>query len=548
MLQMGHSSKREKTDPNGKMIAALILFGLIFARYCYFGFHYYIQLDDYIQYHKFSAFDMRALQILASSGSLSARPLAGILDVAVWSKLYGRLLIAVAAVSAMYAVSAVLLRDVFHRHFGTGYVFCVIYALLPLGFEGTYWLSASSRIVVGLFFAAISLRMFDEWCEFGKRRFLVLFFLFQLLAFCLYEQVALFSCAATIVVMLCCRKEAGKRAKAGFLFFVSGAGYFAVTRMFPGGINTQRTALLFPWQDGYVTGTLKSILQQLHDAFVSASAGIMGKGFCRGASLIASEPHPVWLLLAAGLCIALFLLCRKAPRRQRRVGPELLAGLFLAAAPLAVFFVLASPWFGLRNTVTSFCGIGLLADALVGLFVDRSRNSLATGEAVLTVLLVILFGVSSVSELCDYRQTTQADTRICKAAVRAADDSGLSSSAQRDHVWLLNVDASYVSNGNFYYHEHDFGVTSSDWALTGAIVATANRKTFLSDVFTPLSRYRTFAAAENELQKMKLFWYNGSDFVPVSLQRTGNAYAVLGASNERYGTITSAGSGSWQLS
>jgi uncharacterized membrane protein YfcA len=61
-----------------------------------------------------------------------------------------------------------MLKWVWSRYFGIGYVFLIVYTLLPLGFEGIYWMSAASRIVVGMFFASAALVFFEKWCTAGK--------------------------------------------------------------------------------------------------------------------------------------------------------------------------------------------------------------------------------------------------------------------------------------------------------------------------------------------------------------------------------------------
>ena len=45
--------------------------------------------------------------------------------------------------------------------------------------------------------------------------------------------------------------------------------------------------------------------------------------------------------------------------------PAFVCGLLLAAAPVSLFFVLETAWFSLRNTVSSFPGIALMADAVI---------------------------------------------------------------------------------------------------------------------------------------------------------------------------------------
>ena len=69
------------------------VFFLILIRFLYFGFEYYPQLDDYIQHHNYAQlveqmFDGNMGEFIKWIGLLSARPLAGLLDITLWSWLW----------------------------------------------------------------------------------------------------------------------------------------------------------------------------------------------------------------------------------------------------------------------------------------------------------------------------------------------------------------------------------------------------------------------------------------------------------------------------
>lgn len=516
------------------LIVFAILFGLIFVRYCYFGFEYFYQLDDYIQYHNYTAYNTDMTALINDLGLLSSRPLAGISDLFVWSGFYNVMILAVAVISAMYAGAVVLLHKVFSGHFGTGYFFFVFFALLPMGFEGTYWVSASSRIVVGLFFAALSLFFFDKWCDTGKKSSLILFAVIQFVSFCFYEQVLLFSAAATLVIMLMNIKSRNKRALWGLLMFASAALYFIVTKLASDGVYGARAGFFMPWQDGYADQVFKPALGQMYEAVIPGAGGIIGKGFLRSCVLLISEPNILWVIAAVLLCAGFFLFARKSVRSEIRFFPELLSGLFLAVAPLMVFFVLENPWFGLRNLVTSFCGAALMADAILDLIFGRFRKG-AVAEAAIASAVAFLFCIVSVSELYDYRQTTRADTQISAAAYEAVKEAQPGNG--RD-IWLMNVDASYVKDGNFYFHEHDYGVTGSDWALTGAIRAVSGDGSV--PMVTPVSVHRTLTLSEpGQLEKAAPFVYFNGGFTPAELSPDGEGKWLVSSSGTVFGILTS---------
>lgn len=528
--------KNIRSEKRIDVLLFFVLFGLIFVRYCYYGSAYFYQLDDYIQYHNYMASGQSLSELISGLGLLSARPLAGLFDLLVWSRFYGVMLAAVAVISALYAGSAVLFHRVFAKHFGTGRFFFIVYALLPLGFEGTYWVSASSRIVVGLFFAALSFYGFDRWCEKGERRDLVLFALGQLAAFCFYEQVALLSGALTLVAMLWGLRQQGKRrAVWGLLMFGNAALYFLITKLAPGGVYGARTALYLPWEAGYGRQVLRPACDQMLETFWNGFWGTAGKGLIRGLKLLASEPNALWMLAVLLLCFALFFLAARTRRKEIRFFAELFAGLFLMAAPLMIFFVLREPWFGLRNAVPSFCGLALVLDALFDLVFGRFKFSREL-QAGLVAGFALLCSIASVSELHDYRETTLADTRLASVVAETFTDASFTN---KTRIWLLNVDPSYVVDGNFYYHEHNFGCTANVWALTGLIMAVSGRTDIpFQSVFTPVSGERPLFAGTEEPERADPYWYTGDRLIPVSLERQGDAvWRIAASSGETLGTL-----------
>ena len=513
------TKKSSKNVKQNYIFLFFVLFGLIFVRYCYYGFHYYYQLDDYIQYHNYTESGQSFAALVKGLGLLSSRPLAGILDIVVWSRLYSNMLAAVAVISAMYAASAVFLHKVFSKQFGTGYLFFVIYALMPLGFEGAYWVSASSRIIVGIFFAALSFYFFDLWCDEGKKPYLWLFAVIQLIAFCFYEQIILFSGALTLIIMLrnIKRRYADRRSLWGFLMFANAAVYFAFTKLAPGGVYGERAKLFLPWQEEYKEKLLTPLLTQLKEVFIQGNAATLGKGLNRGFKLIASEPNFLYILAVLILCAGLYAYVSQTRRENVRFFAELFSGILLAVAPVLLFFVLKDPWFGLRNALISFCGFALIADALFDLVFGRIEFG-QTAETVLVTALALLCCISSISELHDYRQSTIADTKIASAAADALEDTRLGDGAS---VWLLNVNPTYVEDGNLYYHEHDHGATSSAWALTGAITAVSGRTDIsFSALVYPISQHVTFMTDESSIGACPIYFYTGDKFVKVDLTKT----------------------------
>ncbi len=264
------------------LIPFLAVFLLISIRYLYFGFTYYPQLDDYIQHHNYAA-QGSILENIQTLGLLAARPLAGILDISLWSWLWPCQIIGVLLISAMYAIAAVQFQKLFAKLFGTSSFFLVIFALLPLGFEGTYWMSASTRIVPGLLFTALSATCFLSFLESGERRCAILSFLYQFLTFCFYEQAAVLCCALNVMIAVLFIRKSEKRWLFCFTCLLSAALYFLCCKLAgSSALYDGRTGIILPTTGYYFDTFLPDLLSQLYSAFLGGGFYTLVYGFIRG--------------------------------------------------------------------------------------------------------------------------------------------------------------------------------------------------------------------------------------------------------------------------
>jgi len=512
----------------------LVVFALIFVRYCCWGFEYYYQLDDYIQYHNYTSGGDSPFGVIMNLGMLAARPLAGCTDVLVWANFFSCMLLAVAVISAMYAASACIFKNIWERHFGTGYTFLAVYALLPLGLEGVYWVSASSRIVVGLFFAALSLKCFDEWCDNGAKLKLLLYIILQLISYGFYEQILAFSCAATVLVALLNRSEVRRRAIWCLFSLVNAGIYFGFVSMFPdSALYSEKTAYILPFSSYYWQQYFPYVFEQIKTAFVDAGFYVIAKGFKRGVLLLLQERNFIYTAAIAVLLYLFFRLARKDDGKSTRKPAAIIVGVLLALAPLAPFFVVENSWFSLRGTVASYCGLALAADAVISFLVSGTKKpGLMTAWFVTAVSFV--FCVASVSEIYDYKETTRNDTEFTELLhTQLSNDKNISS---EQNIAILNVEPSYLDNQNYYWHEHIHGVTESAWALTGALECHAGMK--MPDV-TPMPAHPMYRPWNYDVMQLELFdvlyLYTGDELVKLELIPDGDGWQLYDGNGEYLG-------------
>ncbi|HHY11315.1 MAG TPA: hypothetical protein GX529_01670 [Firmicutes bacterium] len=505
-----------------------LLYPIMCLRFLYYGFRYFYQLDDYIQYFNYEHFGGSKLGLIRRLGLLAARPLAGLADLFIWAKTFDNMIIAVLGLTALHATAAVLLYLIFRRHFDVSFMFFPVLCLTPMNFEGTYWVSASSRILCGLFFAVASGWFLQRFADCGKWYHILLFAVLQLVSFGFYEQAMLFSIALTLVIALLNLRSLGQKALWALLWIPNFCSYMGFTWLFrDSSLYGQRMELVLPNTSYYFRVFLPEVLQQLKSAFLGGGFYITWRGFFRGLRIMLQD-H-AWFYLLLILCAAgVFLLfaskekvpCEKPAGKKMSMRKQglatLLCGIILGVAPVIPFFFIANPWFSIRCTVMSFAGIALVVESLLifaAVPVGRRTTML---KPIVATAAIIIFLTASVAELHDYRVTTENDVAIVQKL-----DSAIGDVTSGEKIVALNLDPSYLVEQSYFYHEHIHGVTESQWALTGALQAIGNRPSVPS--VTPIASTVPIYKSYDDFGDYDLcYLFDNGDFVPLKRDSLGH--------------------------
>ena len=523
----------------------LALWALLMVRACAAGLEYWPQLDDYIQYHNYpTAESFSALQ--KAVGLLASRPLAGIADYFVWGRMFSFMLLGVAIISLLYAVTTLVLWSVLGRFFRVGPLFPVIMALLPLGVEGTYWMSASTRVVVGMFWAALAAWLFLKWMDRPKGWTLAAFLVCQLLPFGFYEQAGILAVTLTVgtaILRYVYRAEDRKKCLLALWAPASMVLYLLLTRLLSnGGVYGSRAALILPVSRYYFNTFLPDILGQIWKVFINADLRILMRGFIRAAQQLLRGQLLLWFVLTAALCAGVCLLGRKTKAEEGRLPLwlQLLSGLLLAAAPVTLFLIQDKPWFSLRGAVTSFPGLALMADGVMEALWTKTGVR-REAPAALAALCALAFCMAGASEIADYRDTYQADQRAARAVL---DVISADLADEEDYpalsVGILGLEPTFLPRQNYLWHEHVTGCTESSWAFSGLVGSLADGLALPSLSPLPSSPlYRRWNAEANRPDRFdRLYYYNGTVLEPVTLEQTGEkAFNVLRADGSQLGHI-----------
>ncbi len=459
MKRLANILKEGRADT---LTALYVLFSLM-ARYVSCGFKYYHQLDDYIQYWSFPR-SVSLLRLIMQEGFLSSRPLAGVSDLFIWGQMFNCMLIGVLAVSVMYAVSAVLFLKVLRRHFKTGIMFTLFYSLMPFFYEGAYWMSASTRIVVGLFFTSLSAFLLQKYFDTDKLGLFPAFCIVQLISLCYYEQIFILSTVLNLIIVLLNCGKSRKSVLTSIPLFANAAIYFIFTSIFA---NTdtaigKRIALELPaWNEWYFN-FITDVFTQLKTVFIDAPAAITFRGFGRG--LLITVKDGLWALIpvAALIGTATFLLCKHTKdydEADNKKGRTIICAVILAALPISLFLIIANPYICLRNILPSFVGIAIVLDMIFAALIRRKKVLMCAIAAAISVV----FFFSGVSEMHDYKAVYEFDHKI------AAKTKDIINSGDIESKAAFIIDEGDRGTVNYRFHEHGAGVISSDWAFLGLL-------------------------------------------------------------------------------
>lgn len=424
------------------------------------GVNYFPVLDDYIQYGGYPLYDELS-HVYLTIGTIATRPFASLADPAVWGQMYPHLWVALIAITLLFFFGAKFLAKVLERLgiYATPFLYAVL-LLAPIGFEGTYWISASSRICVGLFFAGIASFLLIKFIDTKKKWYVVPYGVATLLSFGFYESVMVMSTLLQLTVILALVKDNKKRAAflitpvalgIAMLFYYKLAGNIGATANRTSGFTFDNLG-----------DKVIEFFRQLTDIFTVQSAKIIFFGAYSGLKLLASSGFGIVLLIFA---VVISLGCGYFGGKQKFSVPAKLSvpvGIALFILPLSPNLLVADVWLTLRSIVTCLIGLVLISAPVF----NKVFNKQFIRSAVIFVI-VLLFSLGNVSELDTYRRVNEMDNRLVNEICEQLDEEVLS--GEKETVVVL--DSEVIIPQISYYKDHVKSVFDSDWALTGAVRA-----------------------------------------------------------------------------
>lgn len=441
-----------KAEYRREIICFATLVTLSFLRFSFLGFRYTPYLDDHIQYIFYPSLDNGWDNILAGGARiLATRPLAGIFDYFLWSRFSHHLGVAVALISIIHGLSAIFFYKAFrHIDIELGLIFFIFYLFLPSNSEGTYWLSASTRIVVSLFFISVSLM-------FAAKEKTTLFTVFSFLSMWFYEQTAILSLFCAVMFFVISKD---------YLKIVIPSLSFALLIFFylwvgTTGDNAHRFSMVHFSQLLHHSGkTISSIVK----AFIPVTFQIIKNGFMRSVNTIFENLSYLWFAVIGALSICVVILAKENQNKTPKA--KMLYGIILAISPMLPFFVTNNE-FALRNLVPCLLGVAIVLDGIVPLLLKSFTPIFAS-------VCLIVFSVATASETIDYEKTARHDVLLAqKISENVTHETKQISVKITTPVYLPQ---------NAVFGDHIKSMVGSDWGVMGIVRTVSGNHHLIVDV------------------------------------------------------------------
>ncbi len=468
-----------KKSKSNILIDISFLLALLF-KFFNAGFNYFCVLDDYIQYGCYPTYEPLS-KVFLGIGTVATRPFAALLDPTVWGSFFPNMATALLIISVIYFLSAKLFDKTLRlcEIRLTPFLY-IAYLLLPLTFEATYWISASSRIVVGMFFTSLALYSLIQYIKEKKALALIVYIISSVLSFGFYESIAVFSglTQALVILRFAFPKGHHRRNKktlnlllvpaicmiAILIYYKVGANFIDVSRVSSFSLDNMYSRIIV---------FLKQFVYIFTAGFFLTTVG----GFLDGINILTSNAL-IGALLGT-LIIGISFLCAYSSKKKcasMRIPHSLILGAVMTFAPLLPNLLVSDVWLTYRSIFVCLPGLLVLFSPLISILF---YNGYARKIAVFIFVFVCL--TASVSEVNTYKNVNQVDSFITNEIVNSLNEEVLNGEYPAVVVLPCEVQVPQPSP----YKDHVKSVYCADWSATGAVRAAA--KNTLIDIVPCLS-------------------------------------------------------------
>ncbi len=448
-----------KTSLNRIFLDIAFFTALIF-KVASFGFCYFPVLDDYIQYGGYPLYE-NVSHVFLNIGTISTRPFASILDPTVWGAFYPHLFFVALIISVLFFFGTKLVANLLKRldiHV-TPFLYAIL-LLCPLGFEGTYWVSASSRICVGLFFLGLASHFLIKIIDTDKKLLYIPYAVFTLLSFGFYESVMVLSALIQFFVIVFSKKDIKKQLIYLTTPVALGILMLLYYKLFGsiGALGSRANGMSFE----NLGQKFYELFYQFFEILIKGGILTVFKGATNGFRLMTENFSGIVRL---GFAVLISLLCTHFGIKKEfkaDVKRSLLLGVSLTFLPLLPNVLTETVWLTYRSIVPCFIGLAIISASLLSKLLKNK-----TIRFISLFIIVFVFSCANVNELDTYRRVSETDNALVTEICEQLEPEVLS--GEKETIVVLNEEV--IIPQVSYYKDHVQSVFGSDWALTGAVRA-----------------------------------------------------------------------------
>lgn len=399
------------------LIYSLLLICMVF-RFCAYGFQYFPTMDDNNQYGIYNLRNENIKENVIEHYKLyGVRPLAFYTDAYIFSWLWDRMNILLLIMIAMHFATGIIFKQIAEKlNIKFGFLGLIIFTLSPFLVQATYWVSASSRLVLSLFFCVLSIRMFIYYIENKDKttriqKALLIFLILTLNILCTgyYEQTIIFNFVFFIYVIY---KYKGKWfygvpcfstlliACHYYISFTNNTmqerGNITLNGIFEHSLNVLRTIL-----STFLTYHQHSMPEAIRSEIINIPIVIIS----------------IWL--ASMLAIFIFHISNKQENKFNI--KSLCIGIVLFIVPFAPFFILKKASMDIRNFYISYLGLSVIIASIYYGFLEKFKCFKVLNACAIFMFVSICI-LCNCYEIKNYKNIYEFDNYIASKIVQNVDN------------------------------------------------------------------------------------------------------------------------------
>lgn len=492
--------------------SALLMFVLLMLQRTIFGFRYFPMIDDWFLYY-----GKGTIENYVDRMDLSVRPFAGIADTFIFTPMADHMEIMLLVLTLMLAAAVYFLNKAFSgSKMSSGAMIMIFIALVPIGFEALYWISASSRIIVALFFTSLCLYGEARYLSGRKKRYLVMFALSSPLAVGFYEMMIPIFFALTVIIMLKHRRSVWIMVFP-VVFTAVIICHYVLGQGDP--VMEERATIISADLLGYhIYDTFYWYIKVLGELQFK----MIGDAFLDGVRVMLE--HPVCSVLIV-LVSAAFSMLARGEKNDGRLWYDLLMGVALIAAAVSVTFILSYVRIPFRVAYLLCIGAALMLEAVL--------CRVLPGWAYKSVAFILVLGstICNIGELSLYKWNYERDSEYCDMVM---DKTGACDSEK--HIYIFN-ERSYWYDDRVKHYEYVKAVPENFASITG-MIRYRSGKGDINNVMT-VHDGDVIAAYDVRGRDAELYYINGDgELMPCYAAEEDGNYQIKSDAGEFIGSLT----------